>query len=248
MNPTQYFKLQFQHFGEGLKLPLHLDTILISLGLGLLAHWTVYRCINKELVNNPTGRISKFQVLIEWIHEFVTSRIILSKNSRMYGILCSFGLTACFWIFAMNLMDLLPSSSGLFLTGGQPLHLVATEDLNLTMSLGFVTLLLFFVTKIARKGLIQTLLNYLKHPLGYIAFPLNLVLNIAGTFTTPFSIGVRLFSSMLAGGIICLVIAVAPAYLTTPLSLLWTIVHFPLSMLQIMIFVNTSLSYIQGEH
>lgn len=248
MNPTQYFKLQFQHFGEGLKWPLHLDTILISLGLGLLAQWIVYRGMNKELISHPTGRISKFQVLIEWIHEFVSSRILLPKGSKVYGLLCSFGLTACFWIFAMNLMDLLPSSTGLFLTGGRPLHLVATEDLNLTMSLGFVTLLLFLGTKIARKGLLPTLLNYLKHPLGYIAFPLNLVLNLAGTFTTPFSIGVRLFSSMLAGGIICLVIAVPPAYLTTPLSLFWTILHFPLSMLQIVIFVNTSLSYIQGEH
>jgi F-type H+-transporting ATPase subunit a len=247
MTPEQYFNLQFHHLGENFKIPIHLDTILISLGLGLLAQWIVYRGINRELISNPTGRISKFQVVIEWMYEYISSRVSLSKATKVYRLIHSFGMTAIIWILSMNIIDLLPASTGLFLSGGRPFHLVPTEDLNLTMSLGFVSLILLFFTKIARKGLVQTLLHYLKHPLGYVAFPLNLILNIAETLSPSISLGARLFGNMFAGAIVFVLCGMAPSYINTILSFVWTMIHFPMSILQIVVFVNLSLNYIQHE-
>jgi len=130
---------------------LNLDTFIMSLLLGAVI-MLVFRSVAKSAVS---GTPSGLQNFCEWALEFIDNSVrgSFSAKNNMVGPLA---LTVFFWIFSMNLMDLLPIDYVPLLMSalGVPFFkVVPTTDPNATfgMAIGVFLLVLYYSIKV--KGL-----------------------------------------------------------------------------------------------
>ena len=130
---------------------LNLDTFIMSLLLGAVI-MLVFRSVAKSAVS---GTPSGLQNFCEWALEFIDNSVrgSFSAKNNMVGPLA---LTVFFWIFSMNLMDLLPIDYIPLLMSalGVPFFkVVPTTDPNATfgMAIGVFLLVLYYSIKV--KGL-----------------------------------------------------------------------------------------------
>ena len=82
---------------------LNLDTVIMSLLLGIVLMF-VFRRAAKSI---STGAPSGLRNFCEWSVEFVDSSVRGSFSGKN-EMIAPLALTIFFWVFSMNLMDLLP--------------------------------------------------------------------------------------------------------------------------------------------
>ncbi len=95
-----------------------------------------------------------------------------------------------------------------------------TADVNLTYALGFLVVLLSWVTAIRLRGA----RNYFGHFVRPYKFMLPI--NIVEELIKPITLALRLFGNIFAGGVMLLIIALLPAYLLWPLNAFWKVLEF----------------------
>ena len=248
----EYLDLQFGHFDKSLfGYHFHLDTILISSMVGFASLYLFRSLIAAKLIKSPSSvkNLTKGQIMCEMIFDYVGKNISLPRQSSSYRLIHSFGITSLIWVMALNLLDFLPTSLSPYLGKGMySFHTVATEDLNFSISLALVTLLIGLYVKFRSNGFLNTLSGYITKPLGIFAFPINIILNISETFTPLIALAVRLFGNMFAGGMIFILCGIAPAQISWILTGLWSLLHLPTLLIQAVIFTAISLSYVQQSH
>jgi F-type H+-transporting ATPase subunit a len=153
---------------------INMDTILVSLLLGLVFLFLFSRVAKNISSNVPIG----MQNFVEWVVEFIDSSVRGSFNGRS-ALVAPLALSIFAWIFLMNLMDLVPIDYISLIT--QPLgighfKLVPTTDPNATigMSIGVFLLVLFYSIKV--KGLGGFVGELTLQPFGKFGLPVNLFL------------------------------------------------------------------------
>lgn len=82
---------------------LNLDTFLMSLLLGAVIMFVFHRAAKSISTGAPSG----LQNFCEWAIEFVDTSVRGSFSAKN-DMVAPLALTIFFWVFAMNLMDLLP--------------------------------------------------------------------------------------------------------------------------------------------
>ena len=85
-------------------------------------------------------------------------------------------------------------------------------------------------------------------PLGKLALPLNLLLEVLGLIAKPFSLAVRLFGNMYAGEMIFILIALLPFWAQWLLSVPWALFHILIITLQAFIFMVLTIVYLAMAH
>lgn len=238
---------------------LNLDTFLMSLFLGAVFMW-LFRSAAKRAETGVPGSLQNF---CEWAVEFIDSSVRGSFSGRnpMIGPLA---LTVFFWVFTMNLMDLLPIDYVplLMSTLGVPyFKVVPSTDPNATfgMAIGVFLLVLYYSVKM--KGLGGFLGELTLQPFGKFGLPVNLLLEGVNLIAKPISLALRLFGNMYAGEMIFILIALmggAWAGFTLGgvtlygsqilLSLGWAIFHILIVTLQAFIFMTLTIVYLDMAH
>ena len=138
---------------------IHLDSMLWSIGLGIL-FCAIFWMVAKKVTS---GVPSKTQAAVEMIVEFVDNNV-RDSYSGTSKLIAPLALTIFVWIFLMNLMDLLPidfipSLAGLVgaAMGHDPHHvffkIVPTTDPNITLGMSFSVFALIIYYSIKEKGL-----------------------------------------------------------------------------------------------
>ena len=238
---------------------LNLDTFIMSLLLGA-AFMFMFRSVAKSIT---AGTPSGIQNFCEWALEFIDNSVrgSFSGKNSMVGPLA---LTIFFWVFTMNLMDLLPIDYIPLLMKelGVPFFkVVPSTDPNATFGMAIGVFLLVVYYSVKMKGLGGFVGELTLQPFGKWGMPVNLLLEGVNLIAKPISLALRLFGNMYAGEMIFILIALmggAWAGLTMGSSILygsqillslgWAIFHILIVTLQAFIFMTLTVVYMDMAH
>ncbi|MCF1428598.1 MAG: F0F1 ATP synthase subunit A [Shewanella sp.] len=225
----------------------HVDSLLFSVGLGVLFLWMFYRAGKKATVGVPT----KFQCFVEMMVESIDNIVRESFHGRN-PVIAPLALTIFVWVFLMNLMDLIPvdfipHAAGLM--GVPYLKIVPTTDLNITFGLSIGVFLLIVYYSIKVKGVSGFVKELTLQPFNHWALiPVNLVLETVTLIAKPISLALRLFGNLYAGELIFILIALMPWWSQFALSVPWAIFHILIIVLQAFIFMMLTVVYLSMAH
>ncbi len=238
---------------------INLDTVIMSLLLGAVLMF-LFRRVAKSITAGTPGELQNF---CEWAVEFVDNSVrgSFSGKNDMIGPLA---LTIFFWVFSMNLMDLLPIDYVPLLMHelGVPFFkVVPSTDPNATfgMAIGVFLLVLYYSVKM--KGVGGFVGELTLQPFGKWGMPVNFLLEGVNLIAKPISLALRLFGNMYAGEMIFILIALmggAWAGFSAGgsvlygsqilLSLGWAIFHILIVTLQAFIFMTLTVVYMDMAH
>ena len=231
---------------------IHVDSMLWSIGLGVIFCWLFRSVAKKAEAGVPSGMLNLVEMIVEFVDN--TVRDTFHGHNKLIAPLA---LTIFVWVFLMNLMDLIPVDlipSLLALAGVHYQKIVPSTDPNITMgmALGVFILMLYYSIKVKGMGFVKELtLNPFNHP---VFIPINLFMEVVGLLAKPFSLGLRLFGNMYAGEMIFILIAAlfsAGLAWAVPAGLLqvgWAIFHILVITLQAFIFMVLTIVYLSMAH
>jgi F-type H+-transporting ATPase subunit a len=238
---------------------LNLDTFFMSLLLGVVFLFVFQRAAKSISTGAPSG----LQNFCEWAIEFIDTSVRGSFSAKN-NMIAPLALTIFFWVFSMNLMDLLPIDYVPLLMHalGLPFFkVVPSTDPNATfgMAIGVFLLVLYYSVKM--KGVGGFLGELTLQPFGKWGMPVNLLLEGVNLIAKPISLALRLFGNMYAGEMIFILIALMGGAWagfsiggTTLygsqilLSLGWAIFHILIVTLQAFIFMTLTVVYMDMAH
>jgi F-type H+-transporting ATPase subunit a len=231
---------------------IHLDTLGVSIVLGLLFLYFFKKAATSATAGVPGG----LQNFVEWVVEFIDSSVRGSFSGRN-PMVAPLALTIFIWIFLLNLMDLLPIDwiPGLAAAAGVPyFKLVPTTDPNATfgMAIGVFILVLYYSVKMKGAGGFAAELTM--QPFGKWGMPANLLLEGVNLIAKPISLALRLFGNLYAGEMIFILIALmfsggAVLFVTGGvLQWAWAVFHVLIITLQAFIFMTLTIVYLDMAH
>jgi len=257
-SPTDYIVHHLTHLqvGEGF-WTWHLDTLFMSALLAIAVGWTFWAAARRATPGVP----GKFLGFIELVYEFVDGQVAdIYHGDRRFMVALALSLFT--WIIAMNTMDLLPIDfpggvAALF--GLEYWRVLPTADLNGTIAMAIVVLLLIIVAAIRAKGLGGYLREWVSAPFGGhpVLWIPNALLNLVELLSKPVSLGMRLFGNMFAGELLFMLIALLGFTVVgftfgsalgffgqVVMGTAWAIFHILIVVLQAYIFMVLPIVYI----
>lgn len=242
--------LGFAHGAEQAKAmgfwAVNVDTLLVSFILGSL----FLLIFSRVAKNMATGVPSGLQNAVEWAIEFIDNSVRGSFTAKN-NMVAPLALTVFFWIFLMNLMDLIPVDyvPQLMEAFGLPhFKVVPSTDPNATFGMAIGIFLLVVYYSIKMKGIGGFIGELTLQPFGKFGAPVNLLLEGVNLIAKPISLALRLFGNMYAGEMIFILIALLPFWAQWPLSLPWAIFHILIVTLQAFIFMTLTIVYLDMAH
>ena len=240
---------------------IHVDSMFWSIFLGAVFVF-IFRKVAKSMTSGVPGGLQNF---VELIVDFVNENVRGSFNAKN-DLVAPMALTIFFWVFLMNLMDLVPVDwiphlagiIGHAVFGVDPHHVyfkvVPTTDPNITfgMALAVFVLMLYYSIKI--KGLGGFFGELAFQPFGKWGMPANLLLEGISLISKPVSLALRLFGNLYAGEMIFILIALLYSggiiwgTLGGVLQLGWAIFHILIILLQAFIFMVLTIVYLDMAH
>ena len=233
--------------GEGF-WALHLDTLFVSLVLGLIVFGTMWLVTRKATAGVPGG----MQNFVEMVVNMVDSQVKDTFHGKS-ALIAPLALTIFVWIFAMNAMDvipvdLLPLIASWF--GVHNLKVVPSTDLNATFAMSLSVFFLIYFYSLKVKGFKGFSKEILFSPFGKfpLLIPVNILFRIVEDIAKPISLALRLFGNMYAGEMVFILIALLPWYLQWTLGAPWAIFHLLIITLQAFVFMMLSIVYLSMAH
>lgn len=245
-------------------MAIHVDTLGWSIFLALVLGFIFQRAAKKVTVGVPSGLVSFIELVVEFVDNTVND-MFHHKNS----MIAPMALTIFTWVFAMNLMDLIPVDwlpyAATLVTGDSHtfFKVVPTTDPNATMGMAFSVFILMIVCNIREKGVFGFIKELTCFPffasrdrwyLNILLVPINTLLETISLLAKPVSLGLRLFGNMYAGEVIFILIAilfslgVGFGLLGGFLQLGWAIFHILVITLQAFIFMVLTIVYMAMAH
>ena len=240
---------------------LHVDTLIMSWAMALLALWLLKRFTGTPSIKSP----SKGQVFCEMLFGFFDKQVrdLFPAAPPIVGPLA---VTIFIWVFLMNCMDLLPvdliAAGGYLLTDSVPhFKVLPTADLSLTAAMALAIFGMTIYYNIKTKGGFGFMREIAVVPFGIMLAPVNILLRIVEEIARPLSLSMRLFGNLFAAEMIFLLIGGGMSYVFA--SLLgdglafagqwifggpWAIYHILVVPLQAYIFAVLTVVYLAMAH
>ena len=253
-SPSEYIEhhLTFltKPVGDGNFWTINVDTMVVSLILGVLGMGFLWLVTRKA----TTGVPSKTQAFVELLLDFVNEQVkgIYHGDSKLVAPVA---LTVGLWVLLMNAMDFLPIDimswfyeHVLHLHNWRP---VPTADINTTFALSLTVFALMIIFGIKAKGLGGWAKELFVAPFGsfFLLWPINFLFQMVEFISKPLSHSLRLYGNMYAGEIIFLLLAMLAAagagWLPVALffNVIWAIFHILIVALQAYIFMMLTVVY-----
>lgn len=259
LTPTSYIShhLSFlqEPVGNGSFWVLHVDTIVTSLILGILAFGFLWWVVRGATSGVPGRR----QAFVELAVEFVDDQVKGIFHGDRHAFVAPAALTVFVWVLLMNAMDFLPVDwmAGLMKGLGAPeWRMVPTADVNTTFALALAVWFLMIFYSIKVKGMGGWIHELFCSPFGGhpLLWPANFLLNIIEYVSKPLSHSLRLFGNMYAGELIFLLLGLwaatglAGTIFGAILGAGWAIFHILIVVLQAFIFMMLTVVYLAMAH
>ena len=227
---------------------INIDSMIFSIGLGVLFLWAFRRAAVRATTDAPTGWQNFVEMMIEFIDDAV--RGSFSGKSNLVPPLA---LTIFVWIFLLNLMDLVPVDLVPWLAAlmGVPyLKIVPTTDPNITFGLSLTVFAIVLYYSFKFKGAGGFFAELAFHPFPKFMMPINLALEGVTLIAKPVSLSLRLFGNLYAGEMIFILIALMygggwiMAISGGVLQWAWAVFHVLIITLQAFIFMTLTIVYL----
>ena len=222
---------------------LHLDTLFISLAIGLASLGFLAFVASKATTGTP-GKLQSFiEMLLLFIQDTVNS---LFPNPPK--IVAPLAITIFVWVFFMNLMDLVPVDV-VSVFGGHA-KIVPTTDVNATFAMSLTVFAMVIYYNFKSKGAMGFFREVCVAPFGnkwYLWVP-NIFMRLVEELAKPISLSLRLFGNLFAAEMIFLLIALLPFYLQWIAGGPWAIYHILVVPLQAFIFTALTVVYLGLAH
>jgi F-type H+-transporting ATPase subunit a len=233
----------FRLGGEGF-WTVNLDTLVVSVVLGLL-FLAVFYIVARKVTTGIPGR---WQSFIEILVDFV-DRLVKETFHGKSNLIAPLALTIFVWVFLMNFMDLIPVDLlPLILSkfGVPYFKPVPTSDPNLTFALSITVFILMLFYALRAKGMIGLGKEVMTTPFGnkIYLYPLNTAFRLLEDCVKPISLSLRLFGNLFAGELIFILIALLPWWIQWTVGGVWAIFHILIIVLQAFIFMMLTVVYL----
>jgi F-type H+-transporting ATPase subunit a len=248
--------------GEGGFWSLNVDSLVVSILLGLVGMGFIWWVVRGATSGVPTKRQAFVELLIDFVDEQAKGIFQHGDRNRFIAPLA---LTVFVWVLLMNAMDFLPAD----LVGLATHHLsehgfkyVPTADVNTTFALSISVLVLTIFFSIAVKGVGGWLHELFFAPFGShpALVPANFLFQMVEYISKTLSHSLRLFGNMYAGEILFLLLWLWAAHSSLQgdfgigwvasviLGLGWAIFHILIVVLQAYIFMMLTIVYVSMAH
>ncbi len=153
---------------------------------------------------------SRFQLLFEWLVEFVYDYVAETLESReLARTFFPYLATIFFFVFTSNLLEFLPGvgSIGFFSPAGvfTPLFRSVNTDLNVTLMLAIISFFTIEITGIVVIGFFKYAGKFINVRHGAIAFVVGII-ELFSEIARIISFSFRLFGNIFAGEVLILVV------------------------------------------
>ncbi|MGH8607292.1 MAG: F0F1 ATP synthase subunit A [Gammaproteobacteria bacterium] len=216
--------LQWSVFG----LTVNVDTListLLSAAIVLGFAWHLRAKAQSES-KVPTGAQLAFETVTVQIEKQVEQNLGL----RTAPFVAPLAISLFFFILISNWLTLLPHAFDEYL---RP----PSADINFTLPLAFLVILLVHITGVRKKGAGHYFAHFAK------PFPALLPIEIMQEIVKPFSLALRLFGNILAGTVMVAVLALLPGYIEWAPTAAWKLFDLFIGLLQAVIFVILTIIY-----
>lgn len=239
-----HLQLNLHNFtlGDGGFWTLNLDTLGVSIVIGIMFLW-IFRLVAKRATFATPNRLQAF---IEIIVEFVQQLIKDSFHGRSV-LIAPLALTIFIWIFLLNSIDLLPVDflpRTLQIIGINNFCPLATDDTNMTFGLSISIFILLIFYSFKSKGIKLLTKEVFCEPFGIWLFPANILFRVIDEVVKPLSLSLRLYGNMFAGELIFMLIALFPWWAQWTVGSIWSIFHILIITLQAFIFMMLTIVYL----
>jgi F-type H+-transporting ATPase subunit a len=259
LSPTSYIghHLSFRQvsLGDSPFWTLHLDTLLTSAVLGLVAFGFLWLVVRRATASVPGKRQAFVELAVGFVDDQVKG---IFHGNRSF--ITPLALTVFVWVILMNAMDFLPVDIMAWIYEDvfhqHNWRQVPTADVNTTFALALSvwTLMIFYSVKV--KGLGGWLHELFTAPFGSnpLLWPANFLFNMVEYISKPLSHSLRLFGNMYAGEIIFLLLwlwaatGLAGTIFGALLGVGWAIFHILIVALQAFIFMMLTVVYLSMAH
>jgi F-type H+-transporting ATPase subunit a len=260
LTPSQYIQHPLTFFtkpvGDGGFWALNVDSIAVSILLGLVGVGFIWWVVRGATSGVPTRRQAMVELLIEFVDE--QAKGIFHHGDR-HRFVAPLALTVFVWVVLMNAMDFLPADLVGLVTHNISDHgfrYVPTADVNTTFALSISVLVLTLFFSISVKGVGGWLHELFCAPFGGhpLLWPANFLFQMVEYLSKTLSHSLRLFGNMYAGEILFLLLwmwaatGVAGIVFGSLLGLAWAIFHILIVLLQAYIFMMLTVVYISMAH
>lgn len=235
------------HAGEGF-WAVHLDTLCVSIVLGLVVFGAMWLAARKATSGVPGG----MQNFVEMVVTMVDAQVKDTFHGKS-ELITPLAITIFVWIFAMNTMDILPVDWLPFIADKVGIHhlkIVPSTDLNATFAMSIAVFFLIYFYSFKIKGVVGFGKEVLFAPFGKfpLLIPVNIMFRIVEDIAKPISLALRLFGNMYAGEMVFILIALLPWYLQWMLGAPWAIFHLLIITLQAFVFMMLTIVYLSMAH
>ena len=214
--------------------------VLLAVALGVLA---------RRMTVKPKGGITQYiEAIAEFVIDFVEGAFTDRAVGRKY---VPFFVTLFFFILFNNWSGLVPGVGDAVQLHGHPFLRPITADLNLTLAMSLVTMVVVYGASIREVG---GLVKYIRHFfVGSPANPLYLVIGLiemVTDLTRALSLALRLFLNVIIGEIVIAVFIylgamIAPDNILSPIAATpFTLLELGVGALQAYIFVILAVNYL----
>ncbi|MGI8576499.1 MAG: F0F1 ATP synthase subunit A [Nocardioidaceae bacterium] len=213
--------------GTWLGLTFNLDTIWSTLFAGAVVLGLGFWLRSKS----SSGVPSKIQLFWESLVTEVTHQV-QDNLGRVNPFVVPLAIALFIFILVSNWVEVIPSGEG-------PRYLPApTADVNLVYALALLVIVGVHVFGVRSRGL----KNYVKH--FFQPYPIMFPLNILEEIMKPFTLALRLFGNIFAGGImISLIASLFPLYLLWGPNIIWKLFDMFIGGIQAFIFALLTVLY-----
>jgi len=239
-----HWKLNLHNFTftDGGFWTLNLDTILVSVVLGLIFIGLFYAIARRAVVGVPKRMQNFAEMAVEAVDNTVQDSF---HGDRRF--IAPLALTIFMWVFLMNFMDMVPVDllPRLFgYAGVEHFKVVPTADPMLTFAMSITVFILIIFYNFKSKGPLGLTKEILSKPFGWYCMPINIIFRIIDECVKPMSLALRLFGNLFAGELIFILIALLPWWCEFTLGLVWTIFHLLVITIQAFIFMMLTIVYL----
>ena len=260
LNPTSYINHHLtqmtRQVGDGDFWVLHVDTIVTSLLLGVVAFGLLWWVVRGATAGVPGKR----QAFVELMVDFVDEQVRGIFHGDRDKFIAPAALTVFVWVLLMNAMDFLPVDIMAWIYE-HVFHLhnwrsVPTADINTTFALALSVWILMIFFSIKVKGLGGFIHEIFCTPFvsNPLLWPFNYLFNMVELISKPLSHSLRLYGNIYAGEIIFLLLGmwaatgIAGTVFGTVLGVGWAIFHILIVALQAFIFMMLTVVYLSMAH
>jgi F-type H+-transporting ATPase subunit a len=208
---------------EFLGLTLNIDTVISTIVAGLIVLGAGLYMARRA----SSGRPSKLQLAFETIVDAIEKQVASSMGT-VAPFVVPLAFTLFMFILIANWLELIPS-------GG---YLEApSADINFTLALALIVIVWMHITAIRKKGLRSYLRHYAE------PYPALIPLEIIGEIVKPFTLALRLFGNIFAGGVMLAIIGLIPSWLLWLPNGLWKGFDLIIGAIQAFIFALLTILY-----